>query len=265
MHNEILKIAKAKFKYLNYSERTAEIYLHYMGKFLEATGKYHQHLVSADFQTYLDSFNFSSISQQNQVINAIRFLYKEVLGKKYDKVNFQRPRKEKHLPRIINQEVIREKLAKIKNLKHRAILSLAFSVGLRVSEVINLKIADIDSASMIINIRQAKGNKDRIVPLSPFMLDLLRQYFKAYKPKEYLFNGQFTLQYSAQSCNQITKQHFGPAAHFHMLRHSSFTSMLENGTDLRIIQKIAGHNSSKTTEIYTHVTNRILLQAVTPL
>ena len=245
-------------KYFNNSERTIETYLHYTTKFLESADKYSQHLVSSDFQSYLDDYNFTSISQQNQIINAIKFLYEKVLQKKYDKVRFKRPRREKHLPQVIDQELLKSKLNKITNLKHKAILSVAFSVGLRVSEVINLKIKDIDSARMLIHINNAKGKKDRIVPLSEYILNLLREYYKAYKPKEYMFNGQFDLKYTASSCNQLFKKYINNNGHFHLLRHSSLTALLENGTDLRIIQNIAGHSSSKTTEIYTHVSNVLL-------
>jgi site-specific recombinase XerD len=128
-----------------------------------------------------------------------------------------------------------------------------------VSEVINLKISDIDSSRMIIHIRQAKGNKDRIVPLSPNVLATLREYWKKERPKGYLFNGQNGRpQYSSVSCNAIVKQYLGKHYHFHLLRHSSATQMLENGTDLRLIQKILGHRNSKTTEIYTHVSTQLL-------
>ncbi|MDZ4127769.1 MAG: tyrosine-type recombinase/integrase, partial [Hydrogenophaga sp.] len=148
---------------------------------------------------------------------------------------------------------------------HKAILSVAFSVGLRVSEVVNLKITDIDSKRMIINVRKSKGNKDRIVPLSPSILALLREYFKQYRPVEYLFNGQNSPKYSVESCNKIVKNHLGDEYHFHLLRHSCFTSLLEAGTDLRIIQKVAGHASSKTTEIYTHVSTNVLSQINLPI
>lgn len=264
-HIEILKIYEQKLKYFHYSERTIEIYVHYVCKFLNTVDKYPQHFVSCDFQTYLDSYKFSSVSQQNQIINAIKFLYEKVLERKYDKICFERPRKEKHLPQIIDKQYVLQQIAKIENLKHKAILSLAFSVGLRVSEVINLKIADVDSGRMVITIRQAKGNKDRIVPLSQNNIILLRAYFKAFKPKEYLFNGQFDIKYSATSCNQLVKQYLGKNYHFHLLRHSCFTSLLESGTDIRIIQKLAGHASSKTTEIYTHVSTNILQNIPLPI
>lgn len=265
IHQEFLKICLQKLKYFRYATRTQETYIHYMGKFLEKVDKYPQHLVASDFQNYLDEFKFSSQSQQNQIISSIQFLYKDVLGKKYQKVSFKRPRKAKKLPRVIDQYVLKEKILQVENIKHRAILALAFSDGLRVSEVINLKIAHIDSNRMIINILNAKGAKDRIVPLSEYVLNLLREYYKQYKPKEYLFNGQNGGRYTASSCNQIFKRHIDESGHFHLLRHSSFTSMLENGTDLRTIQSIAGHKSSKTTEIYTHVSNRTLQTAQIPM
>lgn len=258
MHNEILKIYKQKLKYLNYSERTVEIYSHYLEKFLSKVGKYSQHLTAFDFQFYLDSYKFSSIAQQNQIINSIKFFYEKVLNKKYNKINFQRPRKEKHLPQVIDKQYVLKSIDKIENLKHKSIISLAYSVGLRVSEVVNLKIKDIDSERMIINIIQAKGRKDRIVPLTEKILSLLREYYKAYKPKEYLFNGQFELKYSAKSCNEIVKKYLSKNYHFHLLRHSCFTNLTESGVDIRIIQKLAGHSSCKTTEIYTHVSNNIL-------
>jgi len=265
MYDEILKIVKQRLNYFNYSERTIEIYIHYISKFLNTVNKYQQHLTSFDFQNYLNNYKFKSTSQQNQIINSIKFLYEKVLNKKYNKVDFERPRTEKHLPKIINKEFLLEQINKIDNLKHKAILSLGFSVGLRVSEVINLKIEDIDSKLMIINIKQAKGKKDRIVPLSQNILILLRNYFKKFTPKEYLFNGQFSLQYSTTSCNQLVKQYLGKEYHFHLLRHSCFTSLLESGTDLRIIQKLAGHNSSKTTEIYTYVSTQLLNKIQLPL
>jgi len=111
---------------------------------------------------------------------------------------------------------------------------------------------------MIIHIKNAKGKKDRIVPLSPIVLELLRTYYIKYKPKEYLFNGQNSLQYSVMSCQKIYKKYIDNNSSIHTLRHSSFTGLLENGTDLRIIQKIAGHSNVKTTEIYTHVSNQLL-------
>ena len=206
-----------------------------------------------------------SLNGRKQRISAIKLFY-SLTGKQPLKFrHIEYPRAEKHLPQVIDGDFLRRRIDQITNLKHKAIIMLAYSVGLRVSEVVNLKLKDIDSARMLITIRQAKGNKDRIVPLSPKVLEALRLYFKEYKPKEYLFNGQFDIRYSSNSCNQIVKQYLGRQYHFHLLRHSCFTSLLESGTDLRVIQKIAGHSSSKTTEIYTHVSNRILSRVALPV
>lgn len=262
---EIYRIAEQKMKYFNYSPRTIEVYLHYIQKFIELTNKYPERITSSDFQKYLLNYKFTSVSQQNQIINAIKFLYEKVLNRKYDKIDFQRPRSVKKLPQVIDKVFILTQIDKIENIKHKAIITLAYSVGLRVSEVINLKLADIDSARMLITIRQAKGRKDRLVPLSENVLVLLRKYYRQYHPKEYLFNGQFDLKYSATSCNQLVKNYLGAKYHFHLLRHSCFTSLLEHGTDLRIIQKIAGHSSSKTTEIYTHVSSQLLSKVALPI
>ena len=264
-HAELLKIYIQKLKYFNYSNRTIEVYSHYADKFLVAVDKYPQHIVASDFSDYLMHYSFTSISQQNQIINAIKFLYEKVLNKKYEKVNFTRPRGERRLPQVIDGDFIRAKIDKIENLKHKAIIMLAYSVGLRVSEVVNMKVCDIDSSRMIITVRQAKGKKDRIVPLSSNVLIALRRYYRQYRPKEYLFNGQFSNQYSPTSCNQLVKHYLGEKYHFHLLRHSCFTSLLESGTDMRIIQKIAGHNSNKTTEIYTHVSTAMLSRVHLPM
>jgi len=266
LNGKIVKICEQKFTYLNYSTKTKDIYMYYIKEFVEWCGdKRISHLSSKEFQTYLDSYKFSSVSQQNQVINAIRFLYKYGLNKKYDKVSFKRPKKEKKLPKVIDNEFILNKLSNIKNIKHKALLSLTYSVGLRVSEVINLKIEDIDSDRMIIHIKNAKGGKDRIVPLSEKILSLLRNYYTVYRPTEYLFNGQTKNKYSSTSCSKVIKKYLGKEYHMHQLRHSCFTHLLEIGVDLRIIQVLAGHSSSKTTEIYTHVSRGVLNKVNLPI
>ncbi len=144
-------------------------------------------------------------------------------------------------------------------------MTLTYSVGLRVSEIVNIKIEDIDSKRMIIHIKNAKGRKDRIVPLSQTVLELLRVYYKKYKPTIYLFNGQTSDQYSITSCQSIFKKYVDCNSSIHSLRHSCFTTLLESGTDLRIIQKIAGHSNVKTTEIYTHVSNQLLSKINLPI
>ena len=266
MNQKIIKICEQKFIYLNYSPRTRDNYLSHIKRFLNNVGdRQIIHLSAKDFQSYLDNYDFTSVSQQNQVINAIRFLYKFGLGRKYGKVSFKRPRREKKLPRVIDKEILLEKLSKVGNLKHKALLTLAYSTGLRVSEILNLKTSDIDSTRMLIHVKDGKGRKDRYVPLSSNVLHLLREYFRSHRPKEFLFEGQKGGKYSSTSCNLIVKKYLGRDKHMHLLRHSCFTSLLEGGTDLRVIQKIAGHSSSKTTEIYTHVSNQMLNQVRLPV
>ena len=207
----------------------------------------------------------NSINGRKHRISAVKLFYKYTGKQPLKFKHIEYPRSEKKLPQIIEKEYLLDRISKIENKKHKAIISLAYSTGMRVSEVCNLKISDIDSKRMIITIRQSKGRKDRIVALSEKILEILREYFLEYKPKEFLFNGQFDLQYSHRSCNQIVKQYLGKDYHFHQLRHSNATALLEAGTDLRIIQKHLGHSSSKTTEIYTHVSTNILQKMALPI
>lgn len=261
----LYKITEKKLYQMRYAKNTITTYLHYIDEFDSKVGKHHSRVNSKDIQEYVDNYNFSSTSKQNQVISALKFMWEKGLGKKYFKINFTRPRKEKRLPRVIDKDFLVSKINSITNKKHKAILSLAYSVGLRVSEVVNLKVSDIDSKRGIINIRQSKGLKDRIVPLSTSLLATLREYYKEYRPKEYLFEGQFNPKYSVSSCGKLVKNYLGEDKHFHLLRHSSLTSMLEGGTDLRTIQSIAGHSKVDTTSIYLHVSTQHLKQAVLPI
>ena len=253
-------------KLKNYSDNTIKIYMHYVDQFLIQLDKPGLHITGRDIEHYLKRYSYTSISQQNQIYSSLKQFARHILKiKNLGKIILERPRKEKKLPKVIDSNFLLERLDLITNLKHKAILSIAYSVGLRVSEVINLKIKDIDSNRMIIHIKNAKGRKDRIVPLSKTILDLLRSYFVKFRPNEFLFNGQFRNTYSATSCNKLVKKYLGNDYHFHLLRHSSFTTMLESGTDLRIIQKIAGHNSSRTTEIYAHVSNNLISKVQLPI
>lgn len=264
---KILKIFEEKLRYKNYSEKTINLYVSYLSFFLiqedvkDAYGVTTQKIVN-----FLENKSYSSTSQQNQYIGCLKLFAKYVLNKKDIHLSkIERPKSEKKLPQVIDHNHIINQLSKIENIKHKAILTITYSVGLRVSEVVNLKIEDIDSKRMLIHIKNAKGKKDRIVPLSQTVLVLLREYWKEYKPKIYLFNGQSSDQYSIQSCQKIYKKYIDEVSSIHTLRHSSFTNLLENGTDIRIIQKLAGHSSSKTTEIYTHVSNELLKKVNLPI
>ena len=258
-HKSTLENFEKILKLRNYSDRSIEMYSHYVLKFMESFNKSSLHITSGEIKEYLINYKYSSISQQNQIYSALKLFCKYVLNIKFiDKIFLERPRKEKHLPQIIDKEFLLDKISKIDNKKHLAIISLAYSVGLRVSELCNLKITDIDSKQMIINIRQAKGRKDRITPLSPKILEILRNYFIEYRPVEYLFNGQNSLKYSHESCNQIVKKYLGKDYHFHLLRHASFSNLVDSGVDISIIQKVAGHTNIKTTSIYLHTSKSTL-------
>lgn len=254
-----------KLRFRNYSEQTIKTYISYASKFLLAYDKDVYHISVKEVKSYLEDYNYSSISQQNQIISSVKNLYIEVVGSKLKTLKIKRPRKNKTLPKVIDKKYLIDTISGIQNLKHKSILMLGYSCGLRVSEVVNLKIEHIQSERGLILIENSKGNKDRYVPLSKNLLKTLREYFNIYKPINYLFNGQNSTQYTASSCNKIVKKYLGFQYHFHQLRHSSFTSMLESGTDIRIIQKVAGHKSSKTTEIYTHISNQFLSQVATPI
>lgn len=264
---KILEIFGEKLRYKNYSKQTINLYKSYIKRFFQTVKIKDPHAVTMKQITmFLETYSFSSVSQQNQYIGCLKLYSRYILNKKDIHIKkIERPRKEKKLPKVIDSESIKKKLSEISNLKHKTILTLTYSVGLRVSEIVNLKIEDIDSKRMIIHIKNAKGRKDRIVPLSSTILELLREYWKLYHPTEYLFNGQKSIQYSIASCQKIYKQYIDSTSSIHTLRHSSFTEMLETGTDIRVIQKIAGHSNIKTTEIYTHISSNMLSQVKLPI
>ena len=185
-----------------------------------------------------------------------------------DKIH--RPKRAKVLPNVLSKEEIKLILNAHSNIKHKSMLSMIYSCGLRRSELLNLKFSDIDSKRNIVLLKNAKGKKDRITPLSPMILTMLREYYIAYKPKTWLFEGQAPGQpYSEKSLQSILKQALQKTGitkpvTLNWLRHSYATHLLESGTDLRYIQELLGHNSSKTTEIYTHVSTKSLQQIKSP-
>lgn len=214
--------------------------------------------------------NKLSASYQNQMVNAVKLFFKTAQNRRLDIEQIHRPKRSKTLPNVLSKEEIKSILEAHGNLKHRTMLSLIYSCGLRRSELLNLTIRDIDSKRNIITIRQSKGKKDRIVPLSPKILEMLRDYYKAYRPECWLFEGQNKgTQYSAKSLENVLKQAVAKAGihrpvTLHWLRHSYATHLLESGTDLRYIQELLGHNSSRTTEIYTHVSTQSLQKIKSP-
>ncbi len=214
--------------------------------------------------------NKLSSSYQNQVVNAIKLFFRTVENKLMETEKIHRPNREHVLPNVLSKEEIKLILSSQKNIKHKTMLSLIYSCGLRRSELLHLKLKDIDSKRGLVIIRQAKGKKDRVTPLSEKILVLLREYFIAYKPKEWLFEGQNSIgQYDERSLASVLKQALEKSkitkpVTLHWLRHSYATHLLENGTDLRYIQEILGHSRSRTTEIYTHVSNKSLQKIISP-
>lgn len=214
--------------------------------------------------------NKLSASYQNQMVNAVKLFFWTVQDRRLDIDRIHRPKKPKTLPNVLGKEEIKGVLEAHGNIKHRAMLSLIYACGLRRSELLNLKPVDVDSKRGILLIKQAKGRKDRIAPLSGKIVELLRQYYKAYKPAVWLFEGQNKgEQYSAGSLQSVLKQALQKAkitkpVTLHWLRHSYATHLLESGTDLRYIQELLGHNSSRTTEIYTHVSTKRLQNIKSP-
>ena len=211
-----------------------------------------------------------SATYQGQFINAIKLFYEKIPRKRLVFEHIERPRKGSPLPKVLSKEDVSRLLSATQNVKHMAILSLIYACGLRRSELLNMQITDIDSKRNVINIRHAKGDKDRIVPLSEKILTLLRRYFKLYKPKKWLFEGQIAgTQYTETSINHIFQRAKKKAGitmpcTLHTLRHCYATHLLESGTDIRYIQALLGHKSSKTTEIYTHVTTKSIQKIKSP-
>ncbi len=257
--------------YKKYSEQSIKNYCSCLGKFLSSySGKYSEpiKIPSSELIKYLGSFNEVNTHKAN--LSSLKLFYEKCLNQKckFDKIEY--PRSSKKLPIVLSQDEIQKMFTACENLKHKTIFALLYSAGLRVSEIINLKISHIDSSRMIINIIQAKGNKDRQVPLDASVLDLLRKYFSEYKPNEYLFNGQKELQYSERSVLEVMKQlaikaGISKRVYTHLIRHCSFTHMVEAGTDINLIQKIAGHSNVKTTNIYLHISDSLISKIQSPI
>jgi len=204
-------------------------------------------------------------------MNALKFYYEQVLGREKFFYEIPRPKKHLQLPRVISEEKILEGLLAIQNIKHQTLLLTAYSAGLRVSEVVRLRITDINADRMQIFISKAKGKKDRMVTLSSFTLQALRVYMEAYKPRNWIFEGQPNTDHiSIRTAQEIFKQAYQklglpPSVSFHSLRHSYATHLLENGTDIKYIQELLGHNDIKTTLRYTHVSMKAIQKIESPL
>lgn len=214
--------------------------------------------------------NKYSYAFQNQAVNSAKLFFKEIIRGKLDVESFRRPRREHKLPNVLSKEEVKAILQAPYNIKHRSMLSLIYACGLRRSELLNLTPADIDSKRHMLVIRNSKGKKDRMVPISDRIIGMLREYYKIYRPEVWLFEGQTEgEQYSEASLAKVLKNAcekvgIRKPVTLHWLRHSYATHLLENGTDLRYIQELLGHKSSKTTEIYTHVSEKSLQNITSP-
>jgi site-specific recombinase XerD len=219
---------------------------------------------------WLIQYKKYSEAQVHTAINAIKFYFEKVLHQPKTVYQLPRPEKPMKLPRVHAKEQVEQMINKTVNLKHKCLLMAAYAGGLRVSEIVALKIADIDSKRMTIFVERAKGKKDRVVPLSQVLLKNLREYFKVYRPKKYLFEGAPGEPYAVRSVQlvfQKAKQmnKILMKGGIHTMRHSYATHLLESGTDIRFIQELLGHSSLKTTIRYTHVSVKALQLIRSPL
>ena len=250
-----------KLELKRYSNNTVKVYVQCFEKFINAQKETDlMRINEQDIQLYLQKMiqAKNSDSYVNQMINSIKFYYEVVKQMPNRFYSVERPIRKETLPKVISMEEVSAIIRNTPNIKHRCIVSLLYSAGLRRAELLNLKLQDIDSKRMVIFVKNGKGGKDRLTLLSPSVLKDLRNYFKIWKPKEYLFEGEKGGKYSTGSVMAIInsaskKANIMKKISPHILRHSFATHLLENGTDLRTIQTLLGHSSSKTTEIYTHV------------
>ena len=272
-HENALGAMRKKLEIARYSPNTIDTYLNATKQFfLRFAAKHPNDIRTEDIETYQHELARAgkSNSYLNQVVNAVRYYYKDVLGDAYRVKFIERPRGERKLPKVLSEQEVAAILKAPTNLKHRCILMLIYSAGLRLGELIALERTDIIPERKQVLIRGAKGGKDRVSLLSDKLLTLLQEYLKTYGPRHYLFEGPQGAKYSDTSVQQIFKQAKQKAgimapATVHTLRHSFATHLLENGTDLRYIQTLLGHSSSKTTEIYTHVSTKAIGNIRSPL
>jgi len=261
---EVLEQFKQLIAIENYSEQTQRTYYSAIKLFLEHLEKLSLEKVSdKEIRDYLylctDERKYS-YSSMKQVIASIRFLYQKVLVKPIPEALNLRLRKPSTSPTVLSQQDIAKLIEATSNLKHKTILFLIYSAGLRLNELLELRIGDIDSEAMRIHIKSGKGKKDRYIMLSENVLVLLRKYYITYKPQDYIFEGQKGGKYSPKSVQSIFKKSLKQAgikkkATVHTLRHSFATHLLDDGTDIRYIQELLGHKRLETTQIYTHVSS----------
>lgn len=271
----LFQVLTEELRLRNYSPKTIKAYKSCIRSLATHFSPRHpRDLTNEDIRSYLlhliDQQHLAA-STVNQVFNALRFVYVELYKRPFVIGSLPRPRKPMKLPVTLSQQEVLRILNAVDNVKHKVILTLIYSAGLRVGEAVRLKIVDIDSERGLIHVRHAKGMKDRFTLLSEVMLPMLRDYYKQYRPEEYLFEGGAARNHIAERSVQnvfaraVREAGISKEVSVHSLRHSFATHLLEGGTDLRYIQELLGHSSSKTTEIYTHVSKRVLGKITSPL
>ncbi|MBL7844884.1 MAG: tyrosine-type recombinase/integrase [Cyclobacteriaceae bacterium] len=271
---EALEQMRKKLKLKNYSPSTIKTYTEQFKLFLQFFPESHPQELDEDeilhYMMHLIENKKLSVSAQNQAINAIKFYYEKMLKQDRKVYDLERPLKEKKLPEVLSQEEVMAIFEATGNLKHRTMLMILYASGLRRSELLNLRIGDVDFHRNIVLVRGGKGRKDRHSVMAQSLMPLVEQYLAEYKPKFWLFEGVTGEQYSAGSLQQVLKRAVYKAGirknvRLHMLRHSFATHLLESGTSTRYIQVLLGHDSPKTTEIYAQVTRFGLDKVMSPL
>jgi len=256
-----------------YSENTIKVYSSLFKEFVNFYADIEPDEITEDdirkYQDYLVKKRKISISTQNLAINAIKFYYEKVLGREKGDYYIERPRRENRLPEIISESELLKLLKATENIKHKTIITMLYSSGVRRGELLNLRIQDLDFEKKIIFVRGGKGKKDRTTILADYAILVLKKYLEMYKPNYWLFEGTSRKQYSPTSVLSILRRSslkagLNKIVRPHMLRHSFATHMLEQGVDIRFIQTILGHESTKTTEIYTHVSKYSLAKIKSP-
>lgn len=273
-NREEIEVFKQWMQHKRYSESTVDTYEKAIRTFLRfAQPKKSEEISNDDMIQFVHTYMIPrklSLSTQNQTVNAARLFFKTILGAKIITEQIERPRKEHKLPNVLSKREVAQILEATRNQKHRTMLSLIYACGLRRSELLNLKLENVNSERHILIILNSKGKKDRIIPISDKIIEMLREYYKNYKPKVWLFEGTTAGEkYSEESLrnalkNALAKTNILKPVSPHWLRHSYATHLLESGTDLRYIQELLGHKNSKTTEIYTHVTEKSLQNITSP-
>jgi len=272
--SELISKYEHRLTLRNYSENTLKAYLNGLNIFLEylRSNQIHEKPSSqleAFFHHCKKDLGYS-YSMMKQLLASVSFLYEEVLKEEIDFDFNIKMKKPSRIPVVLSVQEVEKFLNSFSNLKHKAIFTLIYSAGLRIGELLNLKMEDIDSDRMQIRIHQGKGQKDRYSILSKKVLELLREYVKEYQPKEYLFEGQGGGKYSSSSIQALMRRHkkkcgITKKATPHTLRHSFATHLLDNGTDTRFIQELLGHKHISTTQIYTHVSSRSMKDVKSPV